>query len=411
MNKEKKSRQKPPEKSGKLAHYRPLVDGAIFVLSLLGILVVVHLWIQTGRGFDRGCFGFTASEQVTATVDCEAVTTSAAGTLFGVSNVLWGLLFYVGLAVLSFMTVTVSADAVARVRKLRALAIAAGFAYSLYLVYVQYVTLDQFCRLCLISASVVAALFVVQLIDYLSAPPSGEKGRPSWTRFAALMAVTVVVGGADVMYFRNLPAAQESAGADPEQNTLADADAIGECLYDPEKARVENYRDLVSFSDPSKGNPEAPVTVIEFFDPNCPHCMTLHPVMEEVVRRQGDKAWFVWRPFVLWEYSLSQVEALYFAAQDGKFFEMLEAQFLVQRQGGIPLPELVEISAGVGMDPNLTATRLQRGLYRNIIMRQRQTAIEAGVTTVPAVMINGRFVHGASRTLDCLGTMIEAAAG
>lgn len=411
MKKERKSAPTPPTSAPRLATYRPLLDGAVFVLSLLGILVVVHLWIQTERGFDRGCFGFTAPEQVAATVDCEAVTTSDAGSMFGVSNVVWGLLYYLALAGLSFVTVAVTEGALARVKKYRALAIVAGFVYSLYLVYVQYVILDQLCRLCLISASIVAVLFVLQIIDYFRVPTAGEGGRRSLAKYAVLAVVAVAVGGADVFYFRNLPAAQASAGADPAPGAVADADAVGECLYDPEKARVENYRDLVSFSDPSKGNPEAEVTVIEFFDPNCPHCMTLHPIMEEVVRRKGDKAWFVWRPFVLWEYSLAQVEALFFAAQDGMFFDMLEAQFQVQRQGGIPLPELIQISESVGMDPDLTATRLQRGLYRNIIMRQRQTAIEAGVTSVPAVMINGRFVDRSSRTPDCLGALIDAAAG
>ncbi len=392
----------------RLSTYRPLLDGAIFVLGLLGILVVVHLWIQSGRGFDRGCFGFTDPAEVTTAVDCEAVTGSDAGTRFGVSNIIWGLVFYLGLTGLGFLVAATKAGAVGTWKKVRAAAIGIGFVYSLYLVYIQYFQLGQFCRLCLISASIVAILFLLTVYDWKSSlkVKSGPKPRPLG-RFSALTVATIVLAGADVMYFRSLPEAE----VQPAQATdlPANADGVGECIYDPEKPAVENYRDMVSFSDPSRGSPEAPVTVIEFFDPNCPHCATLHPVMDAVVEEYGDKAWVVWRPFVLWQFSIPQVEVLYIAAQEGKFFEMLEEQFARQRQGGIPLDELVEVAHNIGMDGPLTRNRLERGLYRNIIMRQRQNAIDAGVSSVPAIMINGRFVHRSSRSVQCLGTLIEAA--
>ncbi len=392
----------------RLSTYRPWLDGAIFVLGLLGILVVVHLWIQSGRGFDRGCFGFTDPAEVTTAVDCEAVTQSDAGTVFGVSNVIWGLVFYVVLTALSFLVVASKAGGVAFWKSVRAAAIGTGFIYSLYLIYVQYFELGQFCRLCLISASIVAVLFLLTAYDWRSSRnvTPARKSRPLGM-FSALTLATVVLAGADVMYFRSLPDSETQPGQ--VAGLPSNADGVGECIYDPEKPTVENYGDLVSFSDPSRGSLEAPVTLIEFFDPNCPHCATIHPVMEAVAEEYGDKAWIVWRPFVLWQFSIPQVEVLYIAAQEGKFFEMLEEQFARQRQGGIPLDELVEIAYSIGMDGPLTRTRLERGLYRNIIMRQRQHAIDAGVTSVPALMINGRFVHRSSRSLECLGTLIEAA--
>src|SRR5690606_32768031 len=97
--------------------------------------------------------------------------------------------------------------------------------------------------------------------------------------------------------------------------------------YDASKSRVENYEDFVSFGDPSAGDPNSDVIVIEFFDPNCPHCKTLHPLMKAAVDSLGSQARFVFRPFVLRPSSLMQIEALHIAAQQGKFFEMLDAQY------------------------------------------------------------------------------------
>ncbi|MDX1430668.1 MAG: vitamin K epoxide reductase family protein, partial [Rhodothermales bacterium] len=335
--------------AGHLNHYRPMLDGVVFFLALLGVLVVVHLWIQSGRGFDRGCFGFTAPAEVTTAVDCEAVTESDAGTLLGVSNVVLGLAFYLGLVGISFKVTSASVRTITTWKRLRALAIVVGFCYSLYLVYVQYFQLGQFCRLCLISASIVAVLFLLVAADYLTSGKADGGGPFRPTKFfAGLTLVTAVIAVGDVLYFRNLPESQIEPGQTAE--ILQGADGVGECIYDPEKPVVENYVDMASFSDPSRGSPGAPVTIIEFFDPNCPHCATLHPVMDAVVDRYGDKAWVVWRPFVLWQFSIPQVEALYIAGQEGKFFEMLEEQFARQRQGGIPIDELVEIAHSIGMD-------------------------------------------------------------
>ena len=66
---------------------------------------------------------------------------------------------------------------------------------------------------------------------------------------------------------------------------------------------------------------------MEYFDPNCPHCRDLYPIMKEVAEEHGDQAKFAYIPFPLWwqdpshpQYSLVQVEALHAAMQEGKFW-------------------------------------------------------------------------------------------
>ncbi|MFT4604692.1 MAG: putative membrane protein [Rhodothermales bacterium] len=136
------------------------LDRSIYATALVGVLVVVHLWLMVDRGFDRGCFGFS---EPTAVVECEAVIQSDAGSLFGVSNAVWGLLFYVGLAALSFL-IGMGSHLAAKGRVLRAAMVFGGFCYSAYLVYVQAVQIGAWCKLCLISAAIVAVL--TALVSY-----------------------------------------------------------------------------------------------------------------------------------------------------------------------------------------------------------------------------------------------------
>ena len=141
------------------------MDFLYYALALVGIIVVVHLWIQTGRGFDRGCFGFSAPEEVETSFNCEAVLGSDAGKLLGVSNVIWGLLFYVGLAGVSFLSIQQDATKAQRTKQFRLLMIAVGLAYSGYLSYVQYFQIGEFCKLCLTSAGIVLLLSIVSATD------------------------------------------------------------------------------------------------------------------------------------------------------------------------------------------------------------------------------------------------------
>jgi len=204
--------------------------------------------------------------------------------------------------------------------------------------------------------------------------------------------------------------AAASAGTASTPAAAADTVQVADgCYFDPEKAPVTNPASLVDFQDPSEGNADAPVTIVEYFDPNCPHCKTMHAVMKKAVDAYGDDAQFVYKPMPLWRYSLPQIEALYAAAQEGKFIAMLEAQYARQQRGGLSMEQLKAIASEIGMNPDVLESRVEQQTYRSQIMQQRQRAIEIGVDSTPTVLVNGRFVAGESRTLRCLGAFIDAA--
>ncbi len=185
-----------------------------------------------------------------------------------------------------------------------------------------------------------------------------------------------------------------------------------ECSYDTARPPIENYQSLLSFSDPMMGNAKAKVTVIEFFEPNCPHCATLYPVMERLAQKHGKIARFYMKPLVYWpQQSLKQVQALHVAAQQGKYFEMLSRQMARQQRGGLSLDQLKTIAGEIGLDPGVMAERIETGMYTRDIQQQYQKAVvDHKINSVPAVLINGRFVSGESKTAECLDQLIRQAA-
>jgi protein-disulfide isomerase/uncharacterized membrane protein len=410
--------------ASRLQSYRPIIDRLVFGVALLGVLVTVHLYIQQERGFDRGCLGFSTSAQVEAAFDCSIVTESAASNLFGVSNAIWGILFYLAVAAIAFAVVLASRNRILKLKRLRAGVVTAGFLYTLYLVYFQIFELGDLCALCLISAGIATTLFALIATDFFTKPappPMAHASQPDQSRrqnlalMGTLSVLVVLLAGADFFYFNSLEVADAPApvlwDGEPRSAAIVDDDQAADCGYDPEKQPVQGYASLVTSMDPYKGSPDAPVTVIEYFDPNCPHCATAFPVLEELAETHGDKAWIVYKPFVLWQHSLAQSEALYAAAQEGKFFEMMELQFANQQPStGFSIDQLRAFADHIGMNPNLLAQRIESGIYRNILGQTRQRGIEAGVNSVPAILINGRFVTSESRTVACLGRLVDEAA-
>lgn len=440
-----------PSLKDRLGAYRPIFDRVLFGLALFGVLVAVHLLIQQGRGFDRGCLGFSepAAAAQAGTFNCEMVTQSGAGTLLGVSNAWWGLGFYLAVAGLSVAAAGLKRQRL-RFASTRAVLIGGGLLYSAYLTYHQFAGLGALCALCLTSAAVALALFLVQGAA-LAWPAPASRDSPKQptamtssfrpARWAAAALGLFVLIGADVAYFssldvaspeptaaqttapetasekpvpageeeapaRNLAAAPSASTDTTEEEGASDALPPG-CRFASGAQQVETSR-MVQFGDPVFGKADAPVTVVEFFDPNCPHCKTFHNTMKGLQSRFGEQVRFVYKPLlVMGPQSANQISALYAAQQQGKFMDMLEAQFARQQRGGLSNDQLADIARQIGMNPGPMLSAIRQNSNRQRITRARKVAQAAGVQGTPAVVINGRLVGRRAKTPQCITAMIQ----
>lgn len=238
--------------------------------------------------------------------------------------------------------------------------------------------------------------------------------------YVTLAALTVLLAGADIWYFTSTPPPQADGPtvAAPALRTpdlaVSDApivyDAALVCAYNLEVPAVADYESLISPTDVVEGNAESKVTVIEFFEPNCPHCRTFYPTMRQLVAQYGDRARFVIKPVVFWDKSVLQGQALYAAAAEGKFDAMLAAQFSMPKPDGLAEADVRGIARMIGMDADAMMRSIEAGEYRPMTFAARQAFQASGNRSVPAVLINGRTVSHEARTAECLAKMIDEAA-
>lgn len=135
-------------------------------VAMIGLGVVIYLGQQQAKGFEEGCS--IGPLDASPTFDCAAAAGSAASTFLGVSNIVWGSLFYVAIAILS-VAVALLPRWRGWTHRLRATGIGVGVLYSGYLTFYQFAYLDTLCAPCLASAGLVLTLAVLQVAS-LSVP-------------------------------------------------------------------------------------------------------------------------------------------------------------------------------------------------------------------------------------------------
>jgi formate-nitrite transporter family protein len=151
----------------------------------------------------------------------------------------------------------------------------------------------------------------------------------------------------------------------------------------------------VSARDHAAGPAEAPLTLVEYGDYQCPYCGAAYPVVKRVQKRLGKKLRFVFRNFPLTQvhpYALIAAEAAEAAAIQGKFWEMHDLLF---EQQTLLKPEIIPLWAKrIGLDVEKFGNDIQQGLVEKRIKEDRQSGIRSGVNGTPTFFINGTRYDG-----------------
>jgi protein-disulfide isomerase len=157
-----------------------------------------------------------------------------------------------------------------------------------------------------------------------------------------------------------------------------------------EPARVE-----VAAVGPAKGPENAPVTIVEFSDFQCPFCARLIPTLEQVRQKYGDKVRLVFRQYPLGFHQHAQkaAEASLCANEQGKFWELHDAMF--QNQQALAVEALKAKAAELGMNAETFNACLDSSKFADEVQADFQAGTVAGVSGTPAMFINGRFISGA----------------
>ena len=142
-------------------------------------------------------------------------------------------------------------------------------------------------------------------------------------------------------------------------------------------------------NDPSRGDVNAPVTIVEFTDFQCPACAAMHPVLDEVLKTYGNKVRFVVRDFPLNQHENARkaAEAANAANAQGKFFEYIALLF--KNQKALDVPSLKKYASEIGLDRARFDAALDRGVYAAEVNKDIEDGEMYGIGSTPTIFING----------------------
>jgi protein-disulfide isomerase len=145
----------------------------------------------------------------------------------------------------------------------------------------------------------------------------------------------------------------------------------------------------------SRGPDDAPVTIVEFTDFQCPYCKSVVPTLRELVTKYSDRVRWVFRDFPiagLHPDALLVHEAARCAGEQGKFWPYHDLAF--DRAPAASPANLREFAAEVGLNAAAFSQCLDSHKHRAAITADIETGTKLGVTGTPTFFVNGALLVG-----------------
>jgi protein-disulfide isomerase len=149
--------------------------------------------------------------------------------------------------------------------------------------------------------------------------------------------------------------------------------------------------------DPARlrGNPKAPVVIVEFSDFQCAYCQSVQPTLKNLLTKYEGRVNLGYRDLPVRDiHPQAQLaaEAARCAGEQGQFWEYHDLLFANQNK--LDNPGLVELARGLKLDEKQFDSCLSSGKYTQKIEEDRQAALRAGVSGTPGFFINGNMLSG-----------------
>ncbi|HWT01972.1 MAG TPA: thioredoxin domain-containing protein [Pyrinomonadaceae bacterium] len=163
---------------------------------------------------------------------------------------------------------------------------------------------------------------------------------------------------------------------------------------------------LVRPDSPALGPADAPVTLVEFLDPECESCGAFHPTVKRILKEYDGKVRLVVRYMPFHPNSVLAATVTEAAGEQGKYWEMQELLFRRQPEWGevhghggpaappvrrAPPAVLFErYAAELGLDVERVRAAVAENRYAAKVERDRRDGAGLGVTKTPTFFVNGR---------------------
>ena len=162
--------------------------------------------------------------------------------------------------------------------------------------------------------------------------------------------------------------------------------------------------------DHVRGSIDAPVSLVEYGDYECPFCGRAHPVVEEVREAAGDALMFVYRHFPLTTihpHALPAAEAAECAGVQDQFWPMHDLLFRDQQH--LDPQALLARAAALGLDMARFEADLAGHAHLNRVREHFLSGVHSGVAGTPTFFVNGARYEGPHDVPNLLAAVQQAA--
>jgi protein-disulfide isomerase len=172
-------------------------------------------------------------------------------------------------------------------------------------------------------------------------------------------------------------------------------------LLSPPKVKVDFDTDRV------RGNPNAPVTIIEFSDFQCPFCKQAFATLKEVLARYPNQVRLAYRDFPLTQIhpqAQFAAEASHCAAEQGRYWDYHDQLFASGAQ--LDRASLAGYAHTLKLNEKKFEQCLSSGKFSTVIEKDIKEGTQAGVVATPTFFINGIYLNGA-QPLESFARVID----
>lgn len=165
----------------------------------------------------------------------------------------------------------------------------------------------------------------------------------------------------------------------------------------------------VSSDDHIQGNANAPITLIEYGDYECPYCGMAYPIVKQIQKHFGERLRFVFRNFPITEsHPHAGIAAMSaeFAATKGKFWQMHD--ILYENQGNLELSDLINYAKSLNLAGNELQTAIENEVFVKKIEDDFMGGVRSGVNGTPSFFINGQRFNNSFEYENLLAAITSA---
>jgi len=167
----------------------------------------------------------------------------------------------------------------------------------------------------------------------------------------------------------------------------------------------------VSERDHARGPADAPVTLVEYGDYECPDCLSAYPILKRLSAELGNRLRFVYRHFPqdrVHPHAAAAAEASEAAAAQGKFWEMHDLLF--EHQKDLAEIDLGQLALKAGLEIYRFEADISSQRFAKRVREDLESGEQSGVKGTPTLFING-VKYGGEKSYEGIAAALKGAVG